>query len=172
MIGVVSDRTAEFYRIKFGATGTAQLPVLAFQGASKRNRPELAVGALVYARVEMAHKDLEPQLTCMAPPGAAVVKDWMTGESVFGELKGGNVVNCSHGLALQLVDSASAVLTALGEAIPFEMAVGANGCVWANAGNTRDTAIVVNALRSSEFLTPAQQRALVKRLVRTRKGAA
>ncbi len=79
----------------------AVLPVLAFDGATKRNKPTLAVGALVFARVVAADRDLEPELTCQvassgdASTGHFAKKDWVTGQSVYGELKGGSVVKAT-----------------------------------------------------------------------------
>ena len=56
VIGVVVARGADSYRVDIGSSRDALLPFLAFEGATKRNRPNLAVGTLVYARVQMANK--------------------------------------------------------------------------------------------------------------------
>jgi len=45
------------------------LPHLAFDGASKRNKPNLKVGALVYCRVAVANKDMDSELSCMGKKG-------------------------------------------------------------------------------------------------------
>ena len=129
VIGVVSDRHADEYRLQLGAAAPASLPVLAFDGATKRNRPHLEVGALVYARVVLAHRDMEPEASCAAPPGLGA-KDWVTNESVFGELKGGHVFECPQALCRRLMGTDCPVLDALGGLAPFELAVGANGRVW------------------------------------------
>lgn len=60
---------AENYGVDIGGPFRALLPVLAFEGATKRNRPHLQVGDLVYGRVESAHRDLEPVLSCMDGAG-------------------------------------------------------------------------------------------------------
>ena len=45
------------------------------------------VGALVYARVSLAHKDMDPELECF---------DAQTRKAEgFGELKGGSITRCS-----------------------------------------------------------------------------
>mmetsp|Transcript_15947 Transcript_15947/g.25879 ORF Transcript_15947/g.25879 Transcript_15947/m.25879 type:complete len:200 (-) Transcript_15947:5-604(-) len=97
VIGVVTDTFAEAYHVDIRCGSLAQLPTLAFDGASKRNRPTFEVGTLVYCRVAQVHKDMDPELSCMVVNGPK--KDWMTGESLYGELKGGYVFNCSLGLA-------------------------------------------------------------------------
>jgi hypothetical protein len=43
VVGVVVDRLSEAYRVRLHGTTTAQLPLLAFDGATKRNKPNLEV---------------------------------------------------------------------------------------------------------------------------------
>lgn len=70
-----------------GGAHQASLDALAFEGATKRNKPNLKVGSLVYARVSLAHKDMEPELECF---------DAQTRKSEgYGELKGGFMIRCS-----------------------------------------------------------------------------
>ncbi len=64
VVGVVTDRNAEAYRVRLHGTTAALLPVLAFDGATKRNKPTLAIGALVFARVAAVSKHLDVELTC------------------------------------------------------------------------------------------------------------
>ena len=50
-------------------------------------KPLRQVGTVVYARVSLSHKDMEPELECF---------DVNTGKAEgFGELKGGFIVQCS-----------------------------------------------------------------------------
>ena len=46
VIGVVADKGAADYKLDLGGAVRAMLPVLAFDGATKRNRPQLAVRML------------------------------------------------------------------------------------------------------------------------------
>ncbi|KAK0439744.1 hypothetical protein EV421DRAFT_821249 [Armillaria borealis] len=90
VIGVVTQKAGEGFRVDIGSAHPASLDGLAFEGASKRNRPNLKIGSLVYARVSLAHKDMEPELECF---------DAQTRKSEgFGELKGGFMVRCSLGM--------------------------------------------------------------------------
>ena len=63
---VVSTHRDE-YRVDIGSSAYASLPTLAFNGATKRNRPRIDVGALVYTRVTLANKDLEPEVSFIFP---------------------------------------------------------------------------------------------------------
>ena len=49
VIGIIESKHAEEYRLNIGGPAIASLPLLAFDGATRRNRPHLDVGALVYA---------------------------------------------------------------------------------------------------------------------------
>ncbi|RKP11728.1 hypothetical protein BJ684DRAFT_12538, partial [Piptocephalis cylindrospora] len=92
VIGIVTGRMGEAYRVDIGTASPATLPMLAFEGATKRNRPNLTVGALVYARVSIADRDMEPEIQCAHPT--------TNRSDGFGELKdGGYLVS---GLSLGL----------------------------------------------------------------------
>jgi exosome complex component RRP40 len=125
----------------------------------------------VYARVAACSKYMEPELTCEAGPGMPK-KDWMTGQSVYGELTGGTVVHVSLTLARRLLSPACTVLTALGTSIPFEVAIGLNGWVWVQAGSPLHTIIVSNVLLRAEHMTDAECEQLVRKLVATAGGGA
>ncbi len=46
----------EFYRVNILGASSALLPLLAFDGASKRNKPNLRTGALVFCRMSLADR--------------------------------------------------------------------------------------------------------------------
>ena len=101
VIGVIAARHADGYRVDIGSSQMAALDALAFEDATKRNKPELRVscssskfcsavpahriswqpGAVVYARVSLALPFCEPEIECFDPK---------TGKSAgYGELKEG-----------------------------------------------------------------------------------
>lgn len=142
VVGVVLSKYSEFYDIDIGAPFTALLPVLAFEGATRRNRPNLKEGDLVYCRIDMADRDLQPTVTCMDAAGRA---------AGFGPLLGGFAFECSTVFARSLLTQPPpAVLTALGSALPFELVVGVNGKVWVESPNQRGTILVATALQACE----------------------
>lgn len=165
IIGTVVEKHTEAYRVDIGTTHLARLCALAFEGASRRNRPNIPVGALVYCRVEVANKDLETALTCISP---YMKKDWVTGESLFGELKGGYCFSCSLGLSARLFEGEDCwVLNQLEKhGIRFEIAAGVNGKVWVNSETPLHTIIIVNAIINSENLTQQRTADMVAKLVR------
>ena len=52
VIGIVSEVHAENYNLDISAPVKAVLPVLSFEGATKHNRPKLAVGSPVHCRAQ------------------------------------------------------------------------------------------------------------------------
>ena len=155
VLGTVVERLGNHgYRVNIRGSGMATLKALAFDGASKRNHPDLAVGTLVYARVELASKHVDTELTCMAASG--VKKDWMTGEAQFGRLVGGTTFECSHELARSLLQEDCPVLIALAGYIKFEIAIGYNGWVWVDSESAQHSIVVANACLNSEFLKASE----------------
>jgi exosome complex component RRP40 len=136
----------------------AILSTLAFEAATKQNRPQLNVTQLVYARLATANKDIEPEIECVNPT---------TGKSAgFGELKGGLLV---EGLSMQwcrwLMKEDNGVLAEIGVHIGFQCAVGMNGRVWVDAGDIGKTILVARAIQAAEGLSNDEMRNLVKELV-------
>lgn len=149
-MAVVTDRFAEEYRIEMRGTDVANLAVLAFEGATKRNKPALAVGAAVYCWVKLADPDMECEVSCVEPGSSG---SWVSGETLYGELKGGgNIVEVSLALAARLQAPDSQVLGALGAKFRFESAVGANGRVWIKSGKTRDTVMLCLLVAKADVL--------------------
>ncbi|KAF8133775.1 hypothetical protein EV363DRAFT_1397189 [Boletus edulis] len=119
VIGIVLGRSGDGWRVDIGSAHPALLDGLAFESATKRSKPNLKVGALVYARVSLAHKDMEPELECF---------DAQTHKAEgFGELSGGFVMQCSLRMSRLLLDPKHFLLPFLGSRFPLEVAVGMNG---------------------------------------------
>ncbi|KAJ3508910.1 hypothetical protein NLJ89_g5502 [Agrocybe chaxingu] len=142
VIGVVTQRIGEGYRIDIGSAHPASLDGLAFEGATKRNKPNLKVGSVVYARVSLAHKDMEPELECF---------DAQTRKAEgFGELKGGFVVRCSLKMCRDLLDPNYYLLPLLGGRFPHESAVGLNGRIWVSAKEIKQTIAMVRCIEAAD----------------------
>ncbi|RKP09078.1 hypothetical protein THASP1DRAFT_34496 [Thamnocephalis sphaerospora] len=156
VVGQVISRHAEEYKVDIGGAHSAVLQAMAFEGATKKNRPNIKVGALIYARVSLADKDMEPELECLNPT---------TGRSEgYGELKDGFMITCSLGHCRRLLRPGAAILRALGQHVPFELAVGMNGRVWLRADSVPHTILTANAITRSEGIYHACRR-LVKQLL-------
>ncbi len=163
--GASFNACAQNFSVDIGGPFLAQLPQLSFEGATRRNRPPIKAGDVVYARVVEASRDAEPVLSCTDALGRA---------SGFGHLKDGMTFSVNSLQARALLSSPPPpVLQALGATLRFELAVGLNGRVWVCAAadpeqpsNSHRTAtLVAAAVTQSEFLTEQQTQTLVARLI-------
>ncbi|PKS09188.1 hypothetical protein jhhlp_003802 [Lomentospora prolificans] len=170
VIGTVTRSTADFYYVSLSDyTANATLPQLSFEMATKKTKPNLNSGALVYARVTLANKHMDPELECVSQS---------TGKSDgLGPLIGGMVFTVSLGFARRLLmpkaveEGKVIVLDELGGAgLAFETAVGRNGKVWVNSESVATIISVGKALTEADQknLTVEQQKKLVRKLINTK----
>ena len=157
VVGAVLDKAgAEHYSVDVGAPLPALLPQLAFEGATRRNRPTPSPGDLVYARVVSAPRDSDAVLACTDAAGLA---------AGFGPLAGGAVARVTPAFARALLRQRppAPVLVALGKcAGAFEVAVGANGRVWVAAPTMPGLQSVVRVLEAAEAVPPTEAEAWVE----------
>src|SRR6266536_1970808 len=138
-----------FYASVSDFTPNATLPQLSFESATKKTRPQLAPGALVYARVTLANKHMDPELECISSS---------TGKSEgLGPLSGGMLFNISLGMARRLMlpkpaeQGALVILEVLGGAgVAFEIAVGRNGKVWVDSKTVKTTLAIGKAIQETD----------------------
>ncbi|XP_039115658.1 putative exosome complex component rrp40 [Dioscorea cayenensis subsp. rotundata] len=157
VLGIVVDSKPDNFLVDIKGPSLAFLPVLAFEGGTRRNIPKFEVGTLLYVRVVKANNSMNPELSCTDASGKA---------AEFGPLKDGYMFETSTGLARMLRSSPTCpVLEALGKKMSFETAIGLNGRVWVNAPSPSMIILVSNAIINSEFLSGAQQRIMVEKLV-------
>lgn len=62
MIGVVTSKGGDTFKVDIGAADLAQLSYLSFEGATKRNRPNVKSGDLIYGTITIASKHTEPEV--------------------------------------------------------------------------------------------------------------
>ena len=142
-----------------GGPFKASLSVLAFENASRRNRPNVGVGSLVFARVATAPRDAEPTLSCVDAAGKA---------AGFGPQPEGLPFFVSTGVARRLLEAKRpAELRALGEALTFELTLGVNGRGLVQSASVREAILVASALQECATLeTEAERLELVKGLLK------
>ncbi|PNS15975.1 hypothetical protein CAC42_4376 [Sphaceloma murrayae] len=165
VVATVHHSAAEvFHCMVTPHTPFALLGQLSFEGATKKTRPNLSAGALVYARVSKVEKWGDVELECF---------NSTTGKSEgMGPLKGGTVFDVSTSFARRLMMGGGkggvVVLEDLGEKMRFEVAVGRNGVVWIDAGGVKETIAVGRALKEVDEmgLNVEQQQKLVKKVLK------
>jgi exosome complex component RRP40 len=135
---------------------------LSFEGASKKTRPKLESGDLVYARVKSCGRDDECEIECV---------NSNTGKAEgMGPLKGGMVFDVTTAFARRLMmgkkeKSGLIILETIGERTRFEVAVGRNGRVWVDSGSIQDTLGIGKCLIGADELgwTLEEQKAMISK---------
>ena len=165
VIGTILRSTGEYFNVSLSPhTAPVILPHLAFEGATKKTRPQLHAGDLVYARVLSASKQTEAEIQCF---------NENTGKAEgMGPLKGGMVFDVSCAFARRLMMNAKrggvVILQAMSEKVAFEVAVGRNGRVWVGAESVPVVVAVGRALTTcdEEDLDEDAQKVVVKKLLK------
>uniref|UniRef100_UPI00398F1497 exosome complex component RRP40-like n=1 Tax=Pristiophorus japonicus TaxID=55135 RepID=UPI00398F1497 len=156
VIGIVTTKSGDIFKVDVGGSEQASLSYLAFEGATKRNRPNVQVGDLVFAQFVVANKDMEPELVCIDSCGRS------NGMGVIGP--DGLLFKVSLSIARKLLSPNCEVIKNLGELYPFEIVIGMNGRIWVKAKTIKHTLLVANVLESCENMTTEQRKCVFKKL--------
>ncbi|XP_041978849.1 exosome complex component RRP40 [Aricia agestis] len=144
VIGVVVQKAGDIFRVDVGGSNTAALSYLSFEGATKKNRPDVQIGDVIYAKMLVASKDMEPELVCVDSHGK---------KGRLGVLADGFVFKCSLNLIRKILSPSCPLLNSLKNEWPFELAAGMNGRIWIKAKTMRETIAVGNAILGAEYLS-------------------
>lgn len=129
------------------------LSYLAFEGATKKNRPEVNVGDLVYCKVVLANPDLEPELVCVDSTGK---------KGKLGQLgDDGLMFPCSINLVRKILNEKCSLLHMLSKETPYELAAGINGRIWIHSKSLKTTALLRQTLLEAEHTPYENMRQLV-----------
>ncbi|KAM4053773.1 exosome complex component RRP40 [Anomaloglossus baeobatrachus] len=150
VIGIVTMKSGDIFRLDVAGSDQASLSFLAFEGATKKNRPNVKVGDLVYGQFIVANKDMEPELACIDGSGKA------NGMGVIG--LDGLMFKVSLGLVRKLLTPQNDIIQELMNVFPMELVIGMNGRIWIKAKTIQQTLIVANILEACEYLTAAQRK--------------
>lgn len=144
VIGTIQGTFGEFFKVALNNFKTpAILSYMAFENATKKNRPNLKNGALVYAKVSAYDPNVDIELECYNSTSGKA--------EGFGELNGGNLVNVDLAFArFLLFNESNEVLIKLSKRCEFEIAIGVNGKIWIKTGEIRTT------LACCEYINRAQ----------------
>lgn len=143
VVGVVSQRLADVYRVRLQEySKPVRLSHLAFQGATKKNKPNLNPGDVVYGRITHCDRDTEVEMECV---------DSASGKSMgFGQLQEGNIVSVGLGFARRLLFEGHPVLDAIGAKHQYELAIGVNGRIWVKANDDKTTLAISKWIQAAE----------------------
>lgn len=170
VVGVVQSKTLEFFWVDINASEPAgsddsnatrpetnpvflALSYLAFEGATKKNRPEINVGDLVYCKVILANPDLEPELVCVDSTGK---------KGKLGQLgEDGLVFSCSINLVRKILKDECKLLNLLSKEVPYELAAGINGRIWVHSKSLKTTILLRETILKAEHTPNDEMKILV-----------
>ena len=157
VVGIVTQKAGDIFKVDIGASEQASLSYLAFEGASKRNRPDVQVGDVVYGKLLVASKDMEPELVCV---------DSLGKKGKLGILNpDGMLFSCSLSLVRKILNQECPLFKLLAKEHKYELAVGMNGKIWMKAGpSVEETIAVANAILAAEFTPPDEMPALCSKI--------
>jgi exosome complex component RRP40 len=175
VVGVVTNARGEMFRVFFnndvhnltiiffylqvdiGSSDEASISYLAFENATKKNRPIINVGDVIFAKLLVASKDMEPELVCVDSHGK---------KGRLGILpEGGFLFSCSMNLVRKILKPSCPLLKSLGRDLAYEVVVGMNGMVWVKTNSVRETILVCDAMLKIENLPEKEIENVVKELM-------
>ena len=150
VIGIITQKTFEYFRVNISTSKEATLNSIDFEGATRKTRPNLNVGDVVFALVEKENKYSNVTLTCKSSTNK---KGWMTGESKFGELKEGKVFELGRYLCLKFLDDKD-LRERLKECVKnLRIKIGVNGRIWIKTDDICLIQTVYEAIKGGMKLT-------------------
>ncbi|EKX72008.1 conserved hypothetical protein [Theileria equi strain WA] len=134
-----------------------------FRGATKRNKPELNEGDVIFCQVTRHYPryEMPTEVSCI---DADSVKQWTTNECYFGQLMDGVTFDVPITYAVSLSRDKCYILKKCASKLKFEIAVGLNGRVWVKGSNIQETLLVARFIKRSYGCSVAQIEALFTKL--------
>lgn len=147
VVGTVVSKVGFACRVDIGANELATLSLLAFEGATKRNRPDVNVGDVVFARIIAPARAVEAELVCIT---SAIKRDGM-GVLQPPASHYAQVIQVPVHTSRTLLDPECKILPLMGKKYRFEIAIGMNGRIWISSKTPENVIYISNLIsRSSD----------------------
>lgn len=144
VVGVITGTFGENYRVSLSNfSAGVQLSIYGFPNASRKNRPNLKIGDLVYARISNCQRDIDIEIECIDPTTGK--------EGGFGQLTEGLTFDVKLGFARFLLFSKQVpILETLSAKCEFEIAIGVNGRIWIKTQDPKHTITCAQCIQQSQ----------------------
>ncbi|ODQ57173.1 hypothetical protein WICANDRAFT_35899 [Wickerhamomyces anomalus NRRL Y-366-8] len=146
VIGLVTGVFGDNFRVSLSNFSfPVSLSAMAFPNATKKNRPNLKIGNLIYARVSNASPEVDVEIECIDPTTGK--------DGGFGLLEGGYVFDVSLSFARSLLfDVNHTLLNLLVKKCKFELAIGLNGKIWIKADDLKYTLALAKSIEKAQLV--------------------
>lgn len=145
VIGTIVQKSSEFYKVDINTYTYAILSSNNFEGATKKTKPNIHLGDLIFARVLKVNNFDAPVLSCISE---FENKNWASGESFFGALKGGNLFQFPKIHSWDFYKDNYA-LERLKDVVSNEIAISNNGKIWINSDTPQNIFNIYKILMAS-----------------------
>ncbi|KAK3891215.1 hypothetical protein Pcinc_004881 [Petrolisthes cinctipes] len=145
VLGIILKKRGDFYMIDIGASMAATISYLSFENASKKTRTELDVGDLIYGKLIVANKHMDPELVCIDSYDRAVG---------MGRLPDGGILfTVPLHVARLLIKPDNPFLHNISKKVTYTIVVGLNGRVWVKTAREGEMVAVMNAILLLEVMS-------------------
>ncbi|RWS01662.1 exosome complex component RRP40-like protein, partial [Dinothrombium tinctorium] len=144
IVGIVVQKGGMSVKVDIGTNENAVLSLLAFEGATKRNKPIIQVGDLVFAQVLGVNQNSETELVCVTSKGKRNGMGVLPAE--------GFMIDVPINVCRRLLAPECRLLKNLGTKFKYEIAIGMNGRIWVRATSHQATTFICNTLAEIEYL--------------------
>lgn len=148
IIGIVRNKFGDNYQLDMNCHKLGVLDNLAFEGATKKNKPELKNNNIVFCKIKSLSKYLAVELSCKSN---TVKKNWNSGESLFGQLKDGLEIKIPPFFAAFLLKNEE-FFSIIQKRIKIEVCVGINGILWIKVANLQNYTTLENFFKKAAFI--------------------
>ncbi|XP_054721934.1 exosome complex component RRP40-like [Uloborus diversus] len=145
VIGTVVKKGGEEILVDIGSSEPAVVDLLSFEGATKRNKPLIKIGDIIYGKIIVACRDMEPELVCINSYGKSAGLGVLPSD--------GFMFPVSLEYCRKLLVPNSPILKRLSQNVPFEIAIGLNGIIWIKSVSLHKTLVLVQAISVLEYAT-------------------
>lgn len=142
VVGVVVKKSGNTLKVDIGSAEHAALSMLSFEGATKKQKPDVQVGDVIYAKLLNAHREMESELVCIDSYYKAGPLGLLSND--------GFLMNISLTLTHKLLDIQNPLLRTLGKKFCYEIVVGVNGKMWINCNKTKDVLNLMNVFQITD----------------------
>ncbi|KAH3675893.1 hypothetical protein WICMUC_002463 [Wickerhamomyces mucosus] len=155
VIGTVTGSFGDIFRVSLSNfSSSVSLSAMAFPNASKKNRPNLKVGSLIYARVSNADPIVDIEIECIDPTTGK--------DGGFGLLEDGFVFDVNLAFARNLLfDANHPILKLLVQKCKFEIAIGLNGKIWIKTDDLKYTLACSKSIQNCQSVTSTRFKEII-----------
>ncbi|UKK01701.2 hypothetical protein MACK_001054 [Theileria orientalis] len=166
VIGVITNKNNDYYTVNINDLYEGfLLSIDGFRGATKKIKPQLTQGDVVFCQILCIYNYNLIELTCK---NVDEIKSFSTNETYFGHLTNGMTIRIPLLYSKMLCNDSDNYMLSLLKCYKFQVAIGFNGKLWVNCENNDLTLKICRFIKLSYGLsqttTQQQKQVLEKEL--------